>query len=189
MNKLLTTACAAALAIGVASHASAADNAQNAFTMTGSVADTCTLESFVASAESSIAVAGNTLTITADSATDDAVPDGFAVTLTAAAMCNFVTDVSITSAKQGFTYDAAQLTTSDTDFVSKLDYTAAVSWSATSFTLNTSAAATAGATDVEATSANLVIQIDDVAVDPAARLLSGTYSDTLTVNLGPAAGV
>jgi len=180
--KLLSTAAAvAAMATLGAGAGLAADSQSAEIEITGEQDETCTLGTFSDSGQTNTSFAANTVTID-DPGGDDALLDAFAITLTAAAMCNFSShDVGLESQNDGLTGPGAV-----PGFSHIIDYTATATFGvAPSITTDqgSSPGRSDSDTNADPTVGDLVVTIVNVTTG-GAPLIAGTYEDILTVEIG-----
>ncbi len=169
----------------------AADAQGQGFSLSGTVANTCTLGSFseVSSSNVTVGASGTTFDITLDSAGNDAVADPFSAEVAADAMCNFNANVKLTTQNGGMTLGGvaqSSLTAPPANFANLVEYQATVNWASANIgTLDTNNGAEGynSSWPVGATNGSLSLTIADSNL-PADPLLAGTYEDTLTLDIG-----
>lgn len=182
--KRFLLAGAAIVALG-AGGAWAQDFQSESFTLQGTQDDVCTLGTFAhGDTASGSTFDGTTLTLTLSDST--ALLPSFGVTLTADAMCNFDSlPVAISSANTGMTIDTAVASVGE--FIDTIHYTADVDWhtSADILGIDTSTEDEDSDSDlINAHNGDLVIVISSIGSQVGTPVLAGSYSDTLTIEIG-----
>lgn len=178
MNRFLTAAAAIALLSGAAL---AAPSGTNNITITGNVADTCTLALTSASANASVSGATSTVTLgtsMADAST--ALPLAWTAQFNVSAMCNYSHNVGFKSTNGGLTTASSAV-----GFANEQEYTASLTGFGATKSFDTAVSGTtadndAGRAPAVASSATLAL----AGSTGATPLLSGSYQDTLTVQVG-----
>lgn len=189
---LLAAACLAAL---TASPAFAAPDDDTVLTLSATAGDECVLKAFTPSGAVAAGLAGNTVTFTNIDG-DTALAGAANITLTATdSYCNYPHTVVVASASGGMidttptAVDAASA-----PFIRRIGYNVIPSWNDDydGLELPHSVVATAVADplartfvspEVDAYRGNLQVTIV-VTPDPVRPVLSGTYTDTLTITIG-----
>ncbi|MBV9541047.1 MAG: hypothetical protein JO167_07245 [Alphaproteobacteria bacterium] len=197
---------AAAAALMCAAPAMAADTATNNIGISGTSPNTCTLNSGAQTAATNAAFTpgsgSSTLAITALASAADASLQATSATLTFVGMCNYKHNVGLKSANSGLqnANTSNDPVAGSGSFIKKVGYTASYTWAGHSssgsenltFTNNVGTGASAAASTTTgatfavagANQGNLVLQLDVAA--SATPVVAGTYSDTLTVQIGAA---
>lgn len=205
MKKLILLGAASAALI-CAGPAFAADSASNAISISGSSPNTCTLDSGTQGAVTNSAytpgAGASTLAITNLASATDASLQATSAVVTYVGMCNYAHNVGLKSLNSGLQNNTAanDPLASSGSFIKKVGYTASYTWAGHSSgageTLSFSndvgtgasaaAAATTGTTFAVAgaNSGNLVLTFG--ITGSATPVVAGTYSDTLTVQIGAA---
>jgi len=186
---------AAALACGViaAGAAQAADTATTVITLSGTAPNTCNIPSApTAPSSSNMTLAGggtaaaNSVTVTdIFNATTGSLTGGNITLRYANVVCNYNATIGLRTTNGNLT--AAAGTIVGGTFLNDIDYTASATWGAAPVaTLN--ATGTAGATVNQAAGGANVADLDlTITVAPSATpVVGGTYSDTLTLQVGAA---
>ena len=188
LKKTLTHGAALALLISTSFVAHAAPSASSSITINGSVADTCTMSLAAASSSDVNATyAANTISITALADATTAVSTAASTELSIDGMCNYAHNMSIGSANGGMTHDGTVSVVSGSGtFDNLVEYDVSVAW-ANTVSLDAEGGAAVTATDApggaySATGVAVSFNFDNNGgTDP---LLSGAYTDTITLKLG-----
>lgn len=194
---LLKWLMASALTLALPTAALAADSAQDGVSINGSVANTCTLGIPTQTASNQASLdAGATTTSASVSFTNLANPadasytgTGSSVTLRFAGMCNYASNLALQSTNGSMTNTDVGVVPGSLPFADKVFYTAMANWSTFSSSI--------GAFDVPGIKFNTSIPgalLDDIDVSitlfgtnsAGNPLLSGNFTDTLTVQIGAA---
>lgn len=174
-----------ALAAAMSAPAFAASDASDTITINGSVADTCTLSIDGSAVSSSNATfAGSTIDITSLADATTAVMTPASMSLSFDGMCNYAHSIGLESANGGLDYTGSVSVVGGT-FDDLVEYTVSASWDggvsleSENTVANQSVAGAFREDDV-----TLAFIFDnDGGSDP---LLSGAYTDSLTIQLGAA---
>lgn len=193
MKRLLIAATAAALTVAGSTAAFAADSATQTFGLTATVPNTCNIPARPTTTATNAAYNdngpnGGTMNFTTAINTTDATAAAGTVVLTYSnVMCNYAAELDIESTRGAMIYDGGVSVVAGT-FADEITYTASAAFCAqtSSITANNLTNANVPArTDGSCTGANigdLVVTVNtDAITDP---LLSGGYTDTLTVKIG-----
>ncbi len=188
LKKTLTHGAALALLISSSFVAHAAPSASSTVTINGSVAPTCTMSLAAASSgDVNASFGSNKIAITNLANATTAVSTDASTVLSFDGMCNYAHNMSIGSANGGMTHDASVTVVAGSGaFDNLVEYDVSVAW-ANTVSLDADGGAAVTATDApggaySATGVAVTFNFDNNGgTDP---LLSGDYTDTITLKLG-----
>lgn len=167
----------------------------DALNLSGTQAQTCTLGAFSASAATGALVVGDygagTLSLTGTMSPSTAIRAAGSITLNAAAMCNYAHSVSVRQSGGGL-INASDLAPAQGTFIRKQGYDAVVSWAAETITASSPDVTAEPSPPAAVTSTNQSINgaasgtlgLTLSVVDSASPVLSGTYTDSVVVQIG-----
>lgn len=190
MRKMIGIAAAAALLF--AAGGANAQSASSSITLSGTAAPTCNIPTTpVASSNTNVTInsstaAASSLTVTSfiDTA---AVANAAALTLTYAnAMCNYAHNVGVQTTNGGIKQQSGTTTVIGGTFANNVNYTATATFGGSTATITTNGTANAKQSTAVAGAnmGNLVLTVSVAAgTNP---VLQGSYSDTLTLQIGAA---
>lgn len=193
MKRVLMAAAAASLFVAPAF---AADSASTAIDFSGTVENTCVLEAGADSAATNASLAGTTVTLSDLVDDTTAVLNASGLTLTFAdSYCNYAHDVDLDATNGGLISSAVSGDVVGGTFVTRIGYTADLSWAGqainlapTTDTNDFDGAEAVDGTKIDIAGANredLTIVFAIAQDNPNDPVLAGTYSETLTIEMGP----